>query len=278
MAATRYSGIRARDTDRADVCGLLDAALTDGQLTEEEHAARTAQAMRAKSFGELDDIFGDLQIPDDLVDAPVVRVDRRRPRRWLAPLAVVVAAAVAGAVVGGITRGAADSPKLPGLPGARGHSEPSEHVPMLTTGAGLAYFIAEYRAEFGDTKADEVTLYPEYVLVTRQVRDNPTVTARYHYDGNFDKPTTTPGRKPDVRTLDLATMDVPALAGLLAGAAQTTKVRGGTVTHAAAEFDSSATAGAGPVFRMHTTNQAGASGSLIVSFAGEPLRVNVTTG
>jgi hypothetical protein len=246
MAATRYSGIRARDTDRADVCGLLDAALTDGQLTEEEHAARTAQAMRAKSFGELDDIFGDLQIPDDLVDAPVVRVDRRRPRRWLAPLAVIVAAAVAGAVVGGITRSAADSPKLPGLPGARGHSEPSEHVPVLTTGAGLAYFIAEYRAEFGDTEADEVTLYPEYVLVTRQARDNPTATARYHYDGNFDKPTT--------------------------------KVQGGTVTHAGAEFDSSAPAGAGPVFRIHTTNQAGASGSLIVSFTGEPLRVDVATG
>ncbi|WP_433716770.1 DUF397 domain-containing protein [Nocardia sp. CA-084685] len=71
--------------------------MTDGQLTEDEHAARTAKAMSAKSFGELDAVVGDLQIPDNLVDAPVVRVDRRRPRRWLAPVAVIGAAAVLGA-------------------------------------------------------------------------------------------------------------------------------------------------------------------------------------
>ncbi|MFE7796635.1 DUF1707 domain-containing protein [Nocardia sp. NPDC057440] len=268
MATTRYGGIRARDTDRADVCGLLDAALAEGQLTEDEHTARTAKAMRATTFGELDDIAGDLQIPGNLVDAPVVRVDRRRPRRWFVSLAGVIAAAVFGAAVGGVTRCAADGP---------GSLGSSEHVPVLTTGAGLAYFIAEYRAEFGDTKVDKVTLYPGYVLFDRQAADTPTVTARYHYDGSFRKPTTATGRKPDVRTLDLAAMDVRALAGLLAGAAQTTKTPGGTVTHASAEFDSSAPADAEPVLQIYTKNEANASGFVTVTFTGEPLRVSTSS-
>jgi hypothetical protein len=267
MATTRYGGIRARDTDRADVCGLLDAALADGQLTADEHAARTAKAMRAMSFGELDDVVGDLQIPDDLVDAPVVRVDRRRPRRWLAPVAVVVAAALIGAGVGGITRCAADTS------GPAGQSVSAKNVPVLTTGVGLAYFIDRYRAEFGDTKADEVTMYPEYAIFTRQVAGDPTHSARYHYDGSFGKPTTAAGRKPDVRTFDLATMDLRAVTGLLAGAPESTKMPDGAVTHIGIEFAAGSSTDI-PTLAVYTTNKAGASGFLTLTFAGEPLRVS----
>ncbi|MFD0360547.1 DUF1707 domain-containing protein [Nocardia sp. GCM10030253] len=266
MATTRYSGIRARDTDRADVCGLLDTALSDGQLSVDEHAVRAAKAMRAKSFGELDDIVADLQIPDNLVDAPVIRVDRRRPRRWLAPVAVVIVAAVIGAAVGGITRCATDSSGLFGS---------NEHVPVLTTGAGLAYFIDEYRAEFGDTKADEVTAYPGYVLFKRQAADNPTVTASYYYNGSFREPTTSNGRKPDVRTVDLATMDLRAIAGLLAGAPQTVKLPDGVVSHVSLELASSSSIDLGPVVEIHLANQASSSGYLTATFAGEPLRVSL---
>ncbi|WP_228781520.1 hypothetical protein [Nocardia abscessus] len=54
----------------------MDRARADGQLSEEEHdaltelAARTATAVRAESFGELDALIGDLQIPEELVNAP----------------------------------------------------------------------------------------------------------------------------------------------------------------------------------------------------------------
>ncbi|WP_227997656.1 DUF1707 SHOCT-like domain-containing protein [Nocardia australiensis] len=275
MAATRYSGIRARDTDRADVCGLLDAALADGQLTGDEHASRTAAAMRAKTFGELDAVFGDLQIPDDLVDAPVVRVDRRQPRRWLAPLAVVVAAAVTGAAVGGITRGITNAAAPSASKASSGHAKSSENVPVLTTGAGMAYFIAEYRAQFGDTTVDAVTLYPDSVTFSRAVTGDPTATARYHYDGDFDDPTISTGREQTVRSFDLTALNLPALAGLLAGAPQSTKVSDGAISLVEIEFESDSAADAGPTVEISTKNQAGASGILVTTSTGEPLRVSV---
>ncbi|WP_040697432.1 DUF1707 SHOCT-like domain-containing protein [Nocardia vinacea] len=263
MATTRYSGIRARDTDRADVCGVLDAALADGQLTDDEHAERTAQAMRAKAFGELDALIGDLQIPRNLVDAPVIRVDRRRPRRWLAPVAFIAGAAVIGAAVGGIASCAS---------GASGPFGWSEHVPVLTTGSGLAYFIDEYRAEFGDTKVDEVTLYPDYAIFERQAAGDPTETVRYRYDGGFHDYTTSNGRKADVRTFDLASIDLRAIAGLLAGAPQSIKTPDGVITHASIEFPPGRSDSDAAV-SIYAKNRAGASGYLTATVTGEPLQV-----
>lgn len=263
MATTRYGGIRARDTDRADVCGLLDAALAEGQLTGDEHAERTAQAMRAKAFGELDELIGDLQIPRNLVDAPVIRVDRRRPRRWLASVAFIAGAAVIGAAVGGIASCAS---------GASGPFGWSEHVPVLTTGSGLAYFIDEYRAEFGDTKVDEVNLYPDYVLFERQAAGDPTETVRYRYDGRFHDYTTSNGRKADVRTFDLASIDLRAIAGLLAGAPQSIKTPGGVITHASIEFPPGRSDSDAAV-SIYAKNQAGATGYLTATVTGEPLGV-----
>ncbi|WP_454194242.1 DUF1707 SHOCT-like domain-containing protein [Nocardia sp. Marseille-Q1738] len=261
MATTRYSDIRARDTDRADVCGLLDAALADGQLTDSEHAARTATAMRSKSFGELDALIGDLQIPDELANTPVVRVDRRRPRRWLAPLSIVVAATVAGAMVGGISRCGID------LPGS------SENVPDLTTGAGLAYFLAQYRAEFGDLTADEVTLYPKYVIVDRQTPGNAAETSDYRYNGDF-RTSTTSERKSGTRTFDLATVDVPAIARLLAGAPETVRLPDGVITHVVVEYASYSTVDLGPVMDIYVKGEGSASGYVRVTLAGEPLAVH----
>ncbi|MGW4771497.1 DUF1707 SHOCT-like domain-containing protein [Nocardia sp. NPDC004278] len=261
MATTRYGGIRARDTDRADVCGMLDAALADGQLTEDEHRARTAKAMSAKSFGELDPIVGDLQIPDNLVDAPVVRVDRRRPRRWLAPVAIIAGAAVVGAMAGGIASCAGDV-------------GPTEHVPTLTTGAGLAYFIDEYRAEFGDTIVDEVTLYPDYAVFKRPAPGNPTATADGYYNGSFRNPTINTGRKPDARTFDLTTIDLPALAGLLAGAPTTIKVPDGAITHASIEFPPGSSSDKTPVVEIYAADKTNASGYLTVTVKGEPIRIS----
>ncbi|MGV9336976.1 DUF1707 SHOCT-like domain-containing protein [Nocardia sp. NPDC003726] len=260
MVTTRYSDIRARDTDRADVCGLLDAALADGQLTADEHAARTARAMRAKSFGQLDALIGDLQIPDELANAPVVRMDRRRPRRWLAPLSVVVVALVAGAMVGGISRCGVD---LPGF---------SQDVPDLTTGAGLAYFLAEYRAEFGDMSADQVTLHPRHASVDRQKPGSASETADYYYNGDF-RASRTSDRRARERSFDLGAIDVPAVAGLLAGAPQTMRAPDGAVTHIIVNFGSNGPVDLGPVLQIYVKGQGGSSGYLTATFAGEPLAV-----
>ncbi|MEW1736768.1 DUF1707 domain-containing protein [Nocardia beijingensis] len=260
MVTTRYSDVRARDTDRADVCGLLDAARADGQLTADEHAARTAEAMRAKSFGELDALIDDLQTPDGLANTPVIRVDRRRPRRWLAPVSVVLAALVAGALIGGISR--CDG-HLPGF---------DEDVPDLTTGAGLAYFLAEYRAEFGDLSADEVTFYPKYAIVHRQKPGSASETGDYNYNGDF-RATGSSERRSGTRAFDLAAIDVPAIAGLLAGAPRTLKCPNGVITLVDLEFDARGSVDRGPVVAIHANDKDGSSGYLTATFAGEPLAV-----
>ncbi len=59
---------RARDLDRSEVCGLLDAAYADGQLDAEEHRSRTAAATPAKTLGELREFVDDLQLEKPLPD------------------------------------------------------------------------------------------------------------------------------------------------------------------------------------------------------------------
>ncbi|UGT59183.1 DUF1707 SHOCT-like domain-containing protein [Nocardia asteroides] len=259
--AQRTDGVRARDGDRVDACSVLDAALADGQLSAAEHSARTAAAMRAKSFGELDALVVDLQVPANLVDAPIVRVDRRSPRRWQAPLAVLAGAAALGLLAGLLSS-------------CGGPGGPDEQVPILTSGAGIAYFLAEYRAEFGETIADEATFYPEYVLVDRVLPGSPQSTADYRYDGGFDRYTASSGREPDEQTLDLAALGVPRLAGLLAGAPRTVGLPDGTISHIIVQRESGARSESPPIVRIYVRGADTRSGYLETTLDGEPLAIN----
>lgn len=76
--------MRARDLDRVNACGLLDAAYAEGQLGADEYRERTASAAGAKTIGALNRLVGDLQIPAAARDlAPhrpaVTRTPLRRP-------------------------------------------------------------------------------------------------------------------------------------------------------------------------------------------------------
>ncbi|MEU4339893.1 DUF1707 domain-containing protein [Nocardia sp. NPDC023852] len=61
--STAAGRIRARDLDRANASGLLDAAYAEGQLGADEYHDRTAQAAAAKTLGELQGLTADLQTP-----------------------------------------------------------------------------------------------------------------------------------------------------------------------------------------------------------------------
>ncbi|AHH22032.1 hypothetical protein NONO_c72750 [Nocardia nova SH22a] len=201
------SALRVRDKDRVDACALLDAARDDGQLTETEHAERTRAAMNARTFGALDAVVDDLQIPANLVDAPVVRPARRgTSRRWIPVAGVVVAAALIGMLCGWTSSES----------GPVGERTP----PDMTTGAGIEAFLAAYRDHFGDLLADEVTLFPEYASIERPVAGDPSKSERFTYRGKFGSGSTT-SREPDVEPLDLGQVDVPKLAALLAGVPRT---------------------------------------------------------
>ncbi|MFC3963663.1 DUF1707 SHOCT-like domain-containing protein [Nocardia jiangsuensis] len=55
--------MRARDLDRVNASGLLDAAYAEGQLGGDEYHDRTAQVAAAKTIGELRALVDDLQLP-----------------------------------------------------------------------------------------------------------------------------------------------------------------------------------------------------------------------
>ena len=56
MATRQTAGTRAKDTDRNNTCQVLDSALSDGQLSMDEHrtrvaAATTAACLRGSALG-----------------------------------------------------------------------------------------------------------------------------------------------------------------------------------------------------------------------------------
>ncbi|WP_054815311.1 DUF1707 SHOCT-like domain-containing protein [Nocardia arizonensis] len=257
--ASSTSRLRARDSDRADVCGLLDAALADGQLTAGEHAARTESAMRAASFAELDRLVGDLQIPGDMVDTPVVRGGPLRTRRWWVPVSILLVAALLGAGAGCVGRAATDHTARASLP-------------TLTTGAGLAQFIDSYRAEYGDTVADDLTVYPGYAVYHR-TPGNPVKSQYYHYDGDFSTFGSESARKPSTPTFDFGTIDRLLFARLLAGAVQSLKVPNGQINYIKFEFPPGSTKDPSPYVRIYVQNEAQDNGFMTVTFGGEILDV-----
>ena len=90
---TRKAAARATDSDRNDACQKLDTALSQGELSMEEHRQRVSAATTAKTLGELRSLVWDLQ-------APQVPTQRRsgwsRPAVWL--IVVVAVLVVAGVV------------------------------------------------------------------------------------------------------------------------------------------------------------------------------------
>jgi len=95
----RHSSLRASDADRDAVAERLRQAAVEGRLDPDELEQRLHTALRARTYGELDRLLGDL---------PAKPVKWERPRRGVAPaasLAVVmvlrtlVALAILGAIL-----------------------------------------------------------------------------------------------------------------------------------------------------------------------------------
>ncbi|MFF0816740.1 DUF1707 domain-containing protein [Rhodococcus sp. NPDC003318] len=269
MKTTRMK-LRARDTDRVEMCGLLDTAFAEGQLTEAEHATRTARAMKAATFEQLGKLVDDLQIPSRYDESAVVRPDRRprerQPgggRRWAVGAGIVAVAAVVGALAGSCSDGG-------------GFSSSSAAVPMLTTGDGVRHFVDDYRAHFGDTVADEVLLFPEHASVDRQSDTDPTRYLDYTYDGEFDSFGSDSSRSRDTPTLDLGAVDLAAIAPLVSGAPETLRMPDGEVSQIRFEYDTNERV-TEPVVSIYVTDAFENSTYMVAGFDGEVLEVNLPT-
>ncbi|MFI6433343.1 DUF1707 domain-containing protein [Rhodococcus oryzae] len=243
----QVSSTRARDIDRAQTCGLLDAGYGEGQLDPAEYEARTAAAMKAKTLGELDALASDLQIPEHLVEAarasaPAPR--RRVPGRVVAA-GVVAAVAVIG-TVGFMTRGHDAAPAtvvsaepVP-APVAPGEPQPIVIEPLdPRSPAAIRDFLHQYEQKFGDLRVDEVRFYPTYVFFTRMLQDQPHREQSWSFRAGFSTSGSPSSRTSDTDTVDLAALDIDRLGELITTGAGLVGIPAGKVEHIFVRPDSS---------------------------------------
>ena len=93
----RQSSLRASDADREAVAERLRQAAVEGRLDSDELEQRLHTALRARTYGELNSLLGDL---------PARPVRWERPRRGVAPAAGFAAVMVLKTVVALVILGA----------------------------------------------------------------------------------------------------------------------------------------------------------------------------
>ncbi|WP_433712589.1 DUF1707 SHOCT-like domain-containing protein [Nocardia sp. CA-084685] len=270
---------RARDVDRDTTRQLIDNARGDGQLSEDEHQTLTELAGEAKTLGELAQLVDDLQRPSGA--APPPQPPRSNRRRWyrIAVGAGAVCAAVAAFV---LTSGVSDTEPAPATALVvvdLGSVQPLViATPNLLTREGLTLFLGKYRDKFGDLQIDDLTLYPEYAIVSRAVPGEPNRLIGYDYRGGFQQSSSVTSRKADKAAVDLAQLNVAAISDALASAPSTLRVANGVVTHMDVEIND---AGAystfgipknGPYVTIYAGNKFNESGYLLLTPAGAVAR------
>lgn len=259
---------RARDSDRAATCLLLDAGLADGQLNEADHRALTELAGEARTLGELADLTSDLQ---RAANAPG---PAQPPRSYRGKLfGVGVLAACAALFITGFAAVNRPAPIPVAPPGVNlGVVEPVVvKIPNLHTGEGIAAFFALYKAKFGDLSVDELNLYPDYAILKRMVPGQSNRQAEYDYRGGFQQRSTPTTRKSDAPVFDLGAVDTTAIGALAARALTDLNVAQGTISYIGFETDSvSSPRGVppAPIIRIYVGNKASESGFLEATPAG----------
>jgi len=243
--------IRARDVDRTAVREALDAAFSDGQLSQTEHRNRVEAARSARTLDELDRLVRDLQAPPTLSDT-VASQPPPPSTRWIVAVAAAVVA-VCGIVVVTSDRDVA---------GPAGAAPATE----LMTAAGFGQMLDDIARGLGGSQVDQLTVYPEYASISRPVPGAPGSEQSYTYeDGKLTDNGRSPGRTEGV-PVDLAELrpNVPRLIGLLYGADRTLRVSDPTQIFLDAKRGDD-----GPVVNIHLKNEtSGASGFLTVGFDG----------
>lgn len=226
--ATRQTGAtRAKDTDRDDVCRILDGALGDGQLSSEEHRQRISAATRAVTLGDLHGLIADLQTASAPVQLPPLRKPVKSGGLGIA-LAALGAAVLAGVAIGWGVYGNTSSPlSFTSDPGAK----PDGVTPVVLTPprqlhslGGLSGLLEQARQKFGDTMGYRLVVYPDYASLTRPDPAEERRELNYSYRGGWDDPTSS-ARSNGAVAVDLGRFDAKAAVGILRGGPETLGIK-----------------------------------------------------
>ena len=242
---------RATDGNRNDTCEVLDSALSEGQLSTEEHRQRVKAAINATTLGELQSLVSDLQIRSAPVPLPKLK---SLAGSWGIRIAVLVVLVFLGVGIGWALyrnsasphdftpdRGAKSDVASPAVvtPQAAPTQAPTAAPPQaspqpqaptqLLSLGGLSGLIAQIRSTFGDTLGYELVVYPDHAGLTRPDSVNAHKIVAYTCGGNGWSKNLGASRPPDTVVGDLGKFDIQAVMGALHAAPQTLHMDGGKV-------------------------------------------------
>ncbi len=235
MSTGQRANTRAKDSDRTDICQILDSALAEGQLSMTEHAHRVKTATSAATLGELRALVDDLQTGNAPVQLRPLKTPGSPSSRpvWAIRLATAGVLVLLGVGVGWGLYGNTSSPlNFTSDPGAK----PDGVAPVVLTPpkqlqslGGLSGLFEQMRQKFGDTTGFRLVIYPEYAVVDRPDTRDDRRELSYTYRGGFDDPSTS-SKDSDARVVDLAAFDTKAVVGVLRGAPETLGIKPEDVT------------------------------------------------
>ena len=225
MATRQTPATRAKDTDRNDTCQILDSALSEGQLSMEEHRQRVSAATSAATLGELQGLVADLQTSNAPVQLPNLKKPSQiRGGGWGMRAAVAAVLVALGIAIGWGLYGNTSSPlSFASDPGTKADGiEPKVLTPprQLHSLGGLTGLLEQMRERFGDTMGYRLVVYPDYASLERPDPNEERRQLSYTYRGGWGDPSSSAKSDDDV-LVDLGKFDPTAVIGVLRGAPET---------------------------------------------------------
>ncbi|WP_167108090.1 DUF1707 domain-containing protein [Mycobacterium sp. DL592] len=232
MATSQTASTRAKDSDRNDICQILDTALSEGQLSMAEHGERVKAATTAMTLGDLRALVSDLQTGNAPVQLPTLKKARLAVPSagggWGIRAAVAGVLVVLGIGIGWGLYGNTPSPlNFTSDPGAKADGVgPVVLTPprQLLSLGGLNGLLEQMKKRFGDTTGYRMVIYPDYASLDRPDPNDDRRTLSYTYRGGWDDPSTT-SKSSDATVVDLGKFDAKAVVGVLRGAPETLNIK-----------------------------------------------------
>lgn len=236
MATTQTASTRAKDSDRNDICQILDTALSEGQLSMAEHGERVKAATTAMTLGDLRALVSDLQTENAPVQLPTLKKPRlggpSASAGWGFRAAVAGVLVTLGIGIGWGLYGNTPSPfNFTSDPGAKADGvTPVVLTPprQLHSLGGLNGLFEQMKKRFGDTTGYRLVIYPDYASLNRPDPTDDRRELSYTYRGGWDDPSTT-SKSGDEMVVDLSKFDAKAVVGILRGAPETLNLKASDV-------------------------------------------------
>ncbi len=222
---------RAKDTDRQDTCTILDGALSDGEVSAEEHRERVGAATKAVTLGDLQALVSDLQ---SNTGRQLPALDSRpkwaRLGGWRTLAIAFVVSVLLGMGIGwglyGNTRSPLDFTKDPGAKPDGVNAVVLTPPTQLHSVGGLTGLLEQMRKRFGNTIGYRLVIYPTYAALDRADPSDDRRVLAYTYRGGWGDPTSSAKSSSDRPVpVDLSKFDVNAAVGIMRGAPETLRMK-----------------------------------------------------